>query len=180
MSYVHPVMPLLLWIPIITALSWVGLSYHHLNAFFFAFLFSAGFIVWTFTEYLLHRYMFHFVAESKVGKRFIFLLHGIHHDDPDDQRRLLMPPVPAILLASSLYLFFSIFLGFTLTNPFFAGFMVGYLCYDYIHFLTHFARFRSGVLKTLQQNHMNHHFRSDGVMFGVSSPLWDYVFKTKN
>jgi sterol desaturase/sphingolipid hydroxylase (fatty acid hydroxylase superfamily) len=55
---------------------------------------------------------------------------------------------------------------------------VGYLCYDYIHFATHHFRPRTRVGKFLKQHHMLHHFAEHGSRWGVSSPMWDYVFGT--
>lgn len=178
MTFVHPLMPIGLWGPIIGYCLYRGLMVDQLGWATLG-LFMGGFFIWTLTEYLLHRFMFHYVPRSKAGDRFIFLIHGIHHDDPDDQRRLLMPPVPAILLAAIFYGLFILTLGTQMVNPFFAGFLVGYLAYDYVHFFTHFGRYQSGWMKTLQRNHMTHHFRTDGKLYGVSNPLWDYVFKTK-
>lgn len=176
MTYVHPIMPIAIWGPVIAYCLYLGA---HLGVSVTISLFASGLFVWTLAEYLLHRYMFHYVPNTKAGERFIFLIHGIHHDDPDDQRRLLMPPVPAILLASLFYGLFSLVLGTDLANPFYAGFLVGYLCYDYVHFFTHFGRYQTGPMKALQHNHMKHHFRTDGKLYGVSNPLWDYIFKTK-
>ena len=55
-------------------------------------------MTWTLTEYAVHRYLFHYPAQSEFGKRLVYLFHGIHHDQPDDATRLVMPPVPAIIL----------------------------------------------------------------------------------
>lgn len=177
MTFVHPLWPILLWGPVIIACTWVSISYY--SVLLFIILFCLGFFFWSYTEYVLHRFLFHYLPTSQAGKRFIFLVHGIHHDDPDDQRRLLMPPIPAIVLASFFYLAFCTVLGFQYAQGFFAGFMVGYLCYDYIHFFSHYGRYQNGIMKILQQNHMRHHFKNDGKLYGVSSPLWDYIFNTK-
>ena len=54
-------------------------------------LFVFGLFFWTLTEYLLHRYIFHFEAKSAIGKRIHFLTHGVHHDYPSDSKRLSCP-----------------------------------------------------------------------------------------
>ena len=65
------------------------------------FLFALLF--WTLAEYVLHRYLFHWISENKYIQRFHFIMHGSHHLFPRDTERLLMPPVPGILMASILF-----------------------------------------------------------------------------
>ena len=89
-----------------------------------------------------------------------------------------MPPVAAMILACVLYSIFRVFLGPTFVEPFFAFFLIGYLCYDYIHYAVHHFTPRTRVGKMLKQSHMNHHFVSHDSRWGVSSPFWDYVFGT--
>ena len=66
-------------------------------------LFTVGLFFWTFAEYMLHRYVFHWVTEAKWSQRFHFIMHGSHHQYPRDKERLLMPPVPGILMGSNLF-----------------------------------------------------------------------------
>ena len=169
-SYVHPITPILLWGPVVV---YCFLSYPSLV------LAVAGLCVWSLSEYLLHRFIFHFKPRSPFQARVAFLIHGIHHEDPEDARRLLMPPFAAVVLALIFYGLFTAILGAVLVKPFFAGFLVGYLCYDYTHFAVHFMKPRWKFLKTLKQNHMLHHFATPGLRYGVSSTLWDYVFRTR-
>ena len=37
---------------------------------------------------------------------------------------------------------------------------------------------QSGLGRFLREYHLRHHFRDDDLGYGVSSPLWDYVFGT--
>ena len=39
-------------------------------------LYGSGCLVWTATEYLLHRYLFHYQAHHPTIARMVFLLHG--------------------------------------------------------------------------------------------------------
>jgi dihydroceramide fatty acyl 2-hydroxylase len=63
-------------------------------------------------------------------------------------------------------------------NPLMAGFIVGYLLYDMTHYATHHFPMRSGYAKFLKRHHMMHHYKDPATRFGVSSPLWDWVFGT--
>lgn len=180
LTHVHPAIPFLIWIPVVLFLMWfsawgqleMGLGLTLAWA-------GAGVLFWTLTEYLMHRFVFHFKTENKVGKYLVFLFHGIHHDDPQDPTRLVMPPVVSITLGSLFFGLFQVIFG-TGGTPFFAGFIAGYLVYDYIHFAAHHFRPKTAWGKTLKENHMKHHFIAHGAKWGVSSPLWDHVFRTFN
>ena len=63
-------------------------------------------------------------------------------------------------------------------QPFCGGFIIGYLIYDYIHYSTHHFPMRSGLAKYLKHYHLKHHYSGEGGRYGVSSPLWDWVFGT--
>ena len=178
LSHVHPVVPLLLWGPISGYLMYysvaeLGVSYQEMAG-----LFVIGMLVWTLTEYVLHRFVFHLPVIGPISDRFVYLFHGLHHDDPNDPTRLVMPPVPAILIMWLLYMFFGLFFSDKYIYGFMAFFMVGYLCYDYIHYATHHFKMTSKVGRYLKKFHLQHHFRHEKAKYGVSSPLWDYVFRT--
>ncbi|EPZ49585.1 fatty acid hydroxylase family protein [Bacteriovorax sp. BAL6_X] len=177
-THVHPIVPLVLWTPFIGFLiyrSYFELGYTHLQMLLCA---VSGLIIWTLTEYLLHRFVFHLRPIGPLSERFVFLFHGLHHDDPNDPTRLVMPPVPAILIMALIWLFFSLFIPAFYMPGFMAFFTVGYLCYDYIHYATHHFKMSGKVGRYLKKFHLQHHFRHEKAKYGVSSPLWDYVFRT--
>lgn len=176
---VHPCIPLLIWVPIAFILLWRGLETYDLSFSQFLVTGAAGFLTWTLFEYCLHRFLFHFDAKSRFGKRLVFIFHGNHHDVPDDPLRLLMPPIPALAMALGLFLFFRMFLGTALVEPFMGFFIVGYLCYDYIHYASHHFKPKNALGTFLKQYHLRHHYSHAHSRFGVSSPLWDIVFKTR-
>ena len=60
-----------------------------------------------------------------------------------------------------------------------AGFLAGYLAYDMLHYHVHHHRPRTRVGRKLRELHMRHHFQDDKRGFGVSAPVWDYVFGTR-
>ena len=140
-------------------------------------LFAAGIFVWTFAEYWLHRELFHWVPNFSWGKRFHFLMHGVHHDYVNDRMRLVMPPAAAAALA---VIFFAIY--YTLMGvyafPFFSGKVLGYIGYDMTHYYVHHGKVSGQWFKRLRAHHMNHHHNKDGRKYGVSNTLWDHVFRT--
>lgn len=177
-THVHPIVPLVIWTPIITYLFYYGLTVQAVSPKEFIALLFAGLILWTFSEYVLHRFVFHWDAKSAAGKYFVFLFHGLHHDDPQDPTRLVMPPVPALILSGALYFIFSLIFPAQYLQVLMAYFMIGYLCYDYIHYATHHFAMTGTIGKYLRKYHLQHHYSGERSKYGVSSPLWDYIFRT--
>ena len=106
-SRVHPVTPLILYLPVVGAMLYVSVWQRQLSLVAVAALFLLGILLWTLTEYLIHRYIFHYQPKTRIGKRLHYIIHGVHHDYPSDARRLVMPPSISVPLA---FLFYGIFL----------------------------------------------------------------------
>jgi 4-hydroxysphinganine ceramide fatty acyl 2-hydroxylase len=176
-SRVHPATPLVLYLPVVGYMLYVSLWKRHLTILIVTGLFLLGILLWTLFEYLIHRYVFHYEPKSRWGKRLHYIIHGVHHDYPNDARRLVMPPSISVPLAFLFYGLFLLFFG-SLTPAVFAGLVFGYVCYDMLHYATHHFAIKNRVLLWLKQYHLRHHFKDDHVGFGISSPLWDYVFRT--
>lgn len=142
-------------------------------------LFVAGVFVWTFAEYTLHRFVFHFHPKSKWGKGVMWFLHGVHHDYPSDSLRLVMPPPISIPLAFLFYFTFVALMGEVYAPAFMTGFLAGYLFYDITHYALHHFPIKGNWFGKLREHHLRHHFKEPQDGFGVSSPLWDVVFRTE-
>ena len=139
--------------------------------------FLAGMVTWTFAEYLMHRYVFHFINDMKVVKAFHYAMHGYHHEVPHDHNRLFMPPVPALLFLSLFFGIFYLFMG-KIAWFFLPGFEIGYLLYSVVHYTVHTRVPKNKYLHKLWLHHANHHYKYPESAYGVSSQLWDKVFKT--
>ena len=83
-----------------------------------------------------------------------------------------------ILKLSSEFIF-KMLLGSKLLAPFFAGFLIGYLFYDITHYAIHHFNMKSEYWLKIKNHHMLHHYKEDNKGFGVSFPLWDYIFRTR-
>ena len=176
-SRVHPSVPALIFVPAIGAGLWLGLD-DGLAVWKLALLVLGGVGIWTLTEYWLHRLVFHWEPDNAFGRRMHFIIHGIHHDHPNDRLRLVMPPAVSIPLAVLFFFGFALIFGKPEVYPLFAGFLAGYLAYDYMHYYVHHFVPRSELGKRLREQHMRHHFQDHRFGFGVSSPIWDVVFRT--
>lgn len=165
------------WLPIIVFIIYLGNVQYHLSlGMNFSLIFS-GILFWSLAEYLIHRFPFHWSPNTEWGKQLVYSMHGNHHDNPFDPLRGVMPIVPAIIYISILYGMFSLVIPAPLLKVFFGGFLIGYLCYDGIHYFTHHGKPKSQIGKYLRKVHLVHHVHND-MMFGISSPLWDLVFGT--
>ena len=174
LSRVHPLIPLFIFVPAVAVLFAVGAGRVSLPEAIGLLL--AGWLVWTLTEYWLHRLVFHFEPEQGPGARLHWIIHGVHHDHPNDPLRLVMPPSVSVPLAAAFYGLFVVLLPDA--DVFAAGFLLGYLIYDMTHYHVHHHRPTSRLGKLVRELHMRHHFQDDKRGFGVSAPFWDYVFGT--
>ncbi len=178
-SHVHPVTPLIIYLPLMGYMLYVSVAQRALSLGVAAVLFAAGIVIWSLVEYTMHRWIFHYEPRSKLGKHLHFMLHGVHHDYPNDASRLVMPPIVSGPLAVVFYGIFALLFG-RLAPAAFAGLLAGYLFYDTLHYATHHFSMKRGLWLWLKKYHMRHHYQDDHVGFGVTSPLWDLVFGTRS
>ena len=178
LSKVHFTVPLYIYLPVIGYFLYrsifdFGISFRNIISLVFV-----GIFVWTFTEYTLHRFIFHFPAKTKFGKKIHFIFHGVHHDYPSDSKRLVMPPSVSIPLAVLFYYLFYLLFGNVLVAPFFVGFIAGYLFYDMTHYAVHHFNIHNKFWLAIKKHHIRHHYENPELGFGVSSPLWDEIIGT--
>ena len=176
-SRIHPATPFVFWLPVLAYVGYHGVQ-AGVSAAAFVGLCLLGVLVWTFAEYTLHRWVFHFSGPRPWQRRMFFVLHGVHHDFPQDSDRLVMPLGASIPLGVVFFLLFRIVAGATYVDPLFVGFGIGYLAYDGTHYAVHHFRMGSGWGRWIKRYHMIHHHTGVDARYGVSSPLWDWVFGT--
>lgn len=176
LTVVHWSVPLIVFLPIVAGLFAWGLK-SGISPGASLGLAAGGVLLWSLAEYALHRFAFHYVPTNRFEVLVMFFAHGIHHTTPDDPRRLVMPPVLSLTLAVPFYLLFKAAFGAAFP-PALAGFFLGYLCYDMAHFSVHHVPFKAKWFNRLRKHHMLHHFATPHSRFGVSSTLWDHIFRT--
>jgi sterol desaturase/sphingolipid hydroxylase (fatty acid hydroxylase superfamily) len=185
-THITPLAVLIIWLPVAVyfMVSEIVSSGGQTGWLVLAAGFVVGVFLWSFTEYTLHRFLFHFEAKSERAQRIFFLFHGVHHAQPQCKTRLVMPPAVSVPLSlvvyGIMYLLFALLLGLPhWLGPVMSGFTIGYLFYDLTHYATHHFPMRNGMWKWLKRYHMQHHYKTPNARYGVSSPLWDYIFNTK-
>lgn len=174
-SKVHWSVPLFIFLPAISYLMYLAFTSPTIDLMPIAAWFLGGIGIWTVTEYVLHRWLFHYEPPGKLGKRMHFIFHGVHHDYPNDSKRLVMPPAVSIPLATAFYFLFRNVVVHDGFFAFFAGFLAGYLFYDMLHYAIHHAPMKGKIWMALKTHHLKHHFKDPDAGYGVSSPLWDLV-----
>ncbi|MEQ9425549.1 MAG: sterol desaturase family protein [Cyclobacteriaceae bacterium] len=140
-------------------------------------LFTIGWLAFTLVEYLVHRYVFHMEPDTATKANIQYKFHGVHHDYPKDKERLAMPPLVSITISTALFFIFMYLMG-NAVYGFLPGFLIGYSMYLFVHYAVHAYQPPKNFLKVLWVNHGIHHYKDHERAFGVSSPIWDYVFRT--
>ncbi|MCH7408747.1 sterol desaturase family protein [Belliella sp. DSM 111904] len=136
-----------------------------------------GLLAFTLVEYLMHKYFFHMEPDTPAKDKLQYTVHGVHHDYPKDKDRLAMPPFVSAFYALVFYIVFSFIMG-SYALYFLPGFLFGYASYLGVHYIVHAYQPPKNFLKVLWVNHAVHHYKDPDAAFGVSSPLWDYIFGT--
>jgi sterol desaturase/sphingolipid hydroxylase (fatty acid hydroxylase superfamily) len=118
--------------------------------------FFCGLVAWTFAEYITHRFVLHVIAPVQ---------HRIHHARPQE-------PVERI--------FWQIWLAFavvylTTAGTVLAGVLVAYAWYLSVHYCAHN---NPSILPTSWLKHHLDHHKFANRNYGVTTKVWDRVFKT--
>lgn len=129
-----------------------------------------GIALWTPIEYVVHRYVLHRLAP-----------HYQHHDEPETLAYIFAPLWLsggfALALWGLLWLATGSWQRAALVE---AGTVSGYLFYEALHVRMHSPIAGGRLLRVLRKHHFYHHFADDSRCYGVTSPVWDYVFRTKS
>jgi sterol desaturase/sphingolipid hydroxylase (fatty acid hydroxylase superfamily) len=129
----------------------------------------AGFVSWTFSEYVLHRYVYH------VWPSFLSVGHDLHHQKP---RELIGVPwwLTTIILVA-IYEGLAYFFSPATTGVVMGLNWFGYILYCISHHGSHHWSFRNAWLRWAKKNHQLHHAYPD-YNWGFTTPIWDVVFRT--
>jgi len=173
----HPLVIWSMYLPLIIFLLYVSFARLHFSFYYILLLFSTGVFCWTFFEYLIHRFAFHYVAHSPLTRRIVYIIHANHHEYPRDKERLFMPPAPSLIIAAFMFMLQYLLMA---SNAFifFPGFLFGYLLYGTMHYAIHAWNPPFKWMKPLWRNHHLHHYKEQEKGFGVSTTIWDRVFGT--
>ena len=127
----------------------------------------AGLLLWTFIEYLLHRFVLHQVPPFRHW-------HALHHQRPQALicgPTLLSSGLIALLVTAPAWAL----LGAAHAQALTLGLVLGYLAYGVVH---HSAHHGGGGrwMRERRRWHALHHHAPMSAGYGVSTGLWDHVF----
>jgi 4-hydroxysphinganine ceramide fatty acyl 2-hydroxylase len=138
-----------------------------------------GALGWTLIEYLLHRGLLHYHARVAAIQKVIEKLHLGHHWDSFDEAKITVPVYASLPIACALLGLFRLMAGsWEAAALLLTGAIVGYLYYEVAHFRIHRSARCGRLLGWQRANHFFHHYKDADRCFGVTTPLWDYVFGT--
>jgi sterol desaturase/sphingolipid hydroxylase (fatty acid hydroxylase superfamily) len=177
LSRTHISVPLIIFFLYSSGLLYWSITHTNLSAAMTVGMFALGLLAFTWVEYNVHRYIFHMAPTTQKKADLQYTMHGVHHEFPKDKTRLAMPPILSITLSTALLLIFRLVLG-DLVFSFLPGFLAGYAAYLSVHYMVHAYQPPRNFLKILWVNHAVHHYKEGDYVFGVSSPLWDYIYGT--
>ena len=129
-----------------------------------------GWAAWSLIEYTIHRFVLHGIQPFKAW-------HARHHEHPT----ALIGSPTVVSAALILALVFLPALGaatywraLSLT----LGVTAGYSVYTLTHHANHHWRAGTALLKQRKRWHSIHHHSAVGACYGVTSTIWDRVFRT--
>ena len=140
----------------------------------FALYFLMGVIGWTLCEYVLHRY----VGHSKKRVSGFTQEHRSHHSAGD----YFMPHLKKVRISLQvllpLTLLSILILGGEAGSGFALGFALFFVVYEVLHKRAHTHAPRTAYGRWLRRHHFSHHFSAPRKNFGVTTPIWDVVFRS--
>jgi 4-hydroxysphinganine ceramide fatty acyl 2-hydroxylase len=144
-------------------------------------IFGLGVFSWTLLEYILHRFLFHIQLPIRNPRTrdMVNGSHLLHHASPRDRNKILVHPLYGLVVSALLYgLLYAVFLSAASAALLLTGIWAGFLYYEAVHYRVHFSLSGSGLVARQRRPHFHHHFTNNKECFGVTTPLWDYVFGT--
>lgn len=129
------------------------------------FFFTKGWVAWTLTEYCLHRWGYHKMHKRSCAHQ--------HRQATNDRINFAVRGLSIFPMGAGLWTLWAAPVWFT----YFSGWMCGLsLCWAMHHLVHHPAglRFFPGLIRL----HIWHHCNNPDMCFGISTTLWDRIFKT--
>jgi dihydroceramide fatty acyl 2-hydroxylase len=167
---------------VVSVMAYAMKSGHFASALAF---FAAGVAVWTYVEYLVHRYILHGRFPDGPGFYRHFLhkyfddLHWEHHKRPWDGNHINGTIEDTLPFVGPVALLF--FLAPVHMLPaFLAGFIQAYIVEEWVHHSVHFCQFKGRYFQYIKRHHLYHHSpKGSEVAFGLSNGFWDVACKTR-
>jgi sterol desaturase/sphingolipid hydroxylase (fatty acid hydroxylase superfamily) len=139
----------------------------------------AGVLLWTLLEYVFHSVGFHRLTRS-ARLQAVQASHLGHHADPTELTQIVSRLSFSLPVALVIFWVLALVLwSIQLAGLVMVGVIVGYLGYEVIHYRIHQGRRSLWLPRSLVRNHLYHHHKDQTRCFGVTTTLWDRVFRTQ-
>lgn len=136
--------------------------------------FGAGLLTWTLMEYGIHEVMGH----RPKGKTYASREHLRHHAKTDYFTPYPKKFVAATPVVGAMATAASLAFGPRRGIAYAAGVATGWVWYEVAHRRLHTRPPRTAYGRWLRRHHLHHHFGHPKTNHGVTTPLWDHVFRT--
>ncbi len=137
-------------------------------------LFIAGLITWTLVEYGMHNWNGHMLK----GRTHFSREHLKHHSTKDHFSTLGEKIRSAAPVSLSIWGVSGLVMGWGPATIYSLGIVMGYCVYEYLHWANHMVAPTNAYGRWARRHHFSHHFSDARYNHGVTTPLWDYVFRT--
>ena len=136
---------------------------------------SLGIGSWSLLEYIIHRYWGHGRAPERnpFGRE-----HRRHHSEGNYFAAAVKKAFAACIVTSIVAPLACLLGGLQLGLLYTAGLVAFYLYYELFHRLLHTHRALTPYGRWARRHHFFHHFHNPRRNYGVTSPIWDTVFRT--
>jgi len=136
--------------------------------------FVAGILSWTLVEYAIHYWLGHLPK----GRILISSEHLKHHRDilyftPLPMKIRGAVPVLAALGAAATWL-----TGWQIAVGYVAAVALGWTVYEVLHQSIHVKGPSTGYARWAARHHLHHHLVAPRTNHGVTTPIWDWIFRT--
>lgn len=139
----------------------------------------SGVFSWSLIEYGLHRFVFHYDAQSRLGREILYQAHMSHHENPTATNRIFASLSLSAPIAITYWLLaWAVTSSWAAASFLFIGMSAGYFYYEWLHFQCHHGKSRLRLFRYLRKYHLLHHHKTPELRFGVTSPLFDLVCGT--
>ncbi len=135
-----------------------------------------GLLTWSFSEYALHNWYGH----RPKGRNRFSREHLKHHTNGTyfaSTTTKAMAALAALCVATPLAMLVA---GFTYGLCFAVSFALTYSFYEWLHRRCHTHPPRTRYGAWVRKHHLHHHYTRPRENHGVTSPLWDWVFRTQS
>lgn len=136
--------------------------------------FVSGIVLWTFLEYVLHRFLGH----EHRGRNFFKDEHILHHQ----KVHYFAPAFKKATAAIAFSIIVVVLLSFALIWELALGSVAGLVGMYGLYEITHMRFHKKGPIArpfiVLRKHHFYHHFHQPSKNYGVTTRFWDRVFGT--